>query len=136
MTEATAYIARRGAFAQAIEACEELIRDYESHKDEDGNVTGPDFNLIEIEAVKTAILRIQCIEAREPQSVGPNSSLDLDGQDFYELCQRYRFARDVIPVAPGLPNASEAFEDIKTFIRTGKLPFESYQQGDATPNEG
>ena len=62
------YIARRGAFALAIAACQELIRDYEAHKDADGNVTGPDYNSHEIEALKTAIVRIQCIEAREPQS--------------------------------------------------------------------
>lgn len=62
------YIARRGAFARAIEACQELIRDYEAHKDADGNVTGPDYNFHEIDALKTAIVRIECAEAREPQS--------------------------------------------------------------------
>lgn len=66
-TEETAdYIARRNAFAQAIEACEQLIRDYEAHKDHDGSVNGPDFNFLEIEAVKTAIVRIQCAEAALP----------------------------------------------------------------------
>jgi hypothetical protein len=56
------YTVRRQAFAEAIEACEQLIRDYEAHKNEDGMVTGPDFNLFEIEAVKCAIIRIQCAE--------------------------------------------------------------------------
>lgn len=54
------YIARRNAFAKAIEACEELIRDYETHNAPDG----PQINAQEIEAVKTAIVRIQCAEAR------------------------------------------------------------------------
>jgi hypothetical protein len=64
------YIARRQAFAQAIEACEELIRDYEAHRDPGGFVTGPDFWADEIEAVKTAILRIQCVEARHSATLG------------------------------------------------------------------
>lgn len=61
------YIARRNAFAQAIEACEQLIRDYEAHKNPQGIVTGHDYNALEIEAVKTAIVRIQSIEARAQQ---------------------------------------------------------------------
>jgi hypothetical protein len=55
------YIARRQAFAQAIEACEQLIRDYESPR------YPPIFNAQEIEAVKTAILRIQCAEVRDDE---------------------------------------------------------------------
>lgn len=54
------YISRRNGFAQAIEACEELIRDYEAHN----APHGPQINAQEIEAVKTAIVRIRCIEAR------------------------------------------------------------------------
>jgi hypothetical protein len=57
------YIASRTAFHLAVEACEQLIRDYEAHRDPGGIVTGPDFNFEEIEAVKTAIVRIQCAEA-------------------------------------------------------------------------
>ena len=48
------YIARRNAFAAAIESCEQLIRDYEKFLTGDAHV---------IEAVKTAIVRIQCAEA-------------------------------------------------------------------------
>ena len=59
----------------------------------------------------------------------PSHLQNLDGQDFYELCYRYRHATEV-PVHPGMPSVVEAFEDIKTFIRTGKLPFESYERTD------
>ena len=45
------YVVRRRAFAQAIEACEELIRDYEKR-----------FYVEAAEAVRTAIVRIQCAE--------------------------------------------------------------------------
>jgi len=40
----------------------------------------------------------------------------LDEQDFYEMCQQYRHAKDVI-APPGLPNASEAYEALKLYIR-------------------
>jgi hypothetical protein len=52
------YIARRRAFAQAIEACKQLIRDYEAGFNRLANAE-------EIEAVKTAILRIECAEAAD-----------------------------------------------------------------------
>lgn len=68
------YIARRNAFAQAIEACRELIRDYEGHKDHDGNVNGLDFNAMEIEAVLTAIVRIESIEARKSEQSATDGS--------------------------------------------------------------
>jgi hypothetical protein len=61
--DSAVYVARRGAFARAIEACEQLIRDYEAHKNQDGIESGPDFNFFEIEALKAAIVRIQCAEA-------------------------------------------------------------------------
>jgi hypothetical protein len=48
------YIARRRAFRQAIEACEDLIRDYKTFLTGDAHV---------IEGVKAAIVRIQCAEA-------------------------------------------------------------------------
>jgi hypothetical protein len=62
--DSAVYIARRGAFARAIAAVEQLIRDYEAHIGTDGvTVTGPDYNVFEIESLKTAIVRIQCAEA-------------------------------------------------------------------------
>ena len=41
----------------------------------------------------------------------------LDEQDFYEICQVYRHARDPLPIAPGFLNAAEAFEQLKQYIR-------------------
>lgn len=38
----------------------------------------------------------------------------LDQREFYELCQSYRHAQDIT----GTPNAAEAFELLKTWIRT------------------
>ncbi len=43
----------------------------------------------------------------------------LDKRDFYELCQEYRHA----PV-----DAAPQFEAIKTYIRTGALPWPSYEE--------
>jgi hypothetical protein len=37
----------------------------------------------------------------------------LDSRDFYEVCQQYRHAQDAI----GEPNAAEAFEQLKRWIR-------------------
>lgn len=41
----------------------------------------------------------------------------LDGQEFYELCQQYRWAEDGMPRHAGLPTASQSFEAIKDYIR-------------------
>ncbi len=41
----------------------------------------------------------------------------LDEQDFYEVCQTYRHAQDVLPLAPGLLTAAEAFDALKEYIR-------------------
>jgi hypothetical protein len=83
MTNSYSYIVRRGAFAQAIEACEQLIRDYEAHKGPDGVVNGLDFNMLEIEAVKTAIVRIQCAEARNaaPQDTAGQTARGSHGRE-------------------------------------------------------
>lgn len=40
----------------------------------------------------------------------------LDDQDFYEMCQQYRHARD-IAAPPGFLSAAEAFEALKEYIR-------------------
>ena len=40
----------------------------------------------------------------------------LDSKDFYELCQSYRHAGDVIPRAEGFPTACEAYEALKDEI--------------------
>ena len=40
----------------------------------------------------------------------------LRSQEFYELCQRYRHARDVVAAGSGLPTASEAFEELQREI--------------------
>ena len=46
-----------------------------------------------------------------------DSSHWLESKEFYEVCQSYRHAQDVIAAAPNLPNASEAFEALKEYIR-------------------
>jgi len=50
----------------------------------------------------------------------------LDSQDFYELCQEYRWSRRVLP-HPNMPTPSQAFERIKDYLLTGKLPWPSYE---------
>lgn len=46
----------------------------------------------------------------------------LDQRDFYELCQQYRHCQ---------PDAGPYFEAIKEYLRTGKLPWPSYEAADA-----
>ena len=46
----------------------------------------------------------------------------LDSRDFYELCQQYRWERG---------DAAPPFEAIKTFLRTGELPWPSYDTEEA-----
>ena len=41
----------------------------------------------------------------------------LESQEFYDICQQYRHARDVTP-HPGMPTASQAFKELKEWIRT------------------
>lgn len=48
----------------------------------------------------------------------------LEEQDFYEMCQVYRHSRDCVPNAPGHPTASQAFEELKDYIR------QMYQTGE------
>lgn len=52
----------------------------------------------------------------------------VDGQDFYELCQSYRHSRELMP--NGLPNTVQAFNDLRTYIKTGKLPWPSYESSE------
>jgi ABC-type phosphate transport system auxiliary subunit len=54
---------------------------------------------------------------------------DLDGRDFYELCQQYRHERHD-------PQVSIAFERLKDYIKTGRLPWPSYDLSSAAPHEG
>jgi hypothetical protein len=49
---------------------------------------------------------------------------NLNGRNFYELCQRYRHSKD----GTGMPGPAECFEDIKKYIRTGELPFPAYEE--------
>lgn len=46
-------------------------------------------------------------------------SLDdwLDSEEFYELCQQYRWAQDGVRRGPGALTAVEAFEQLKSHIR-------------------
>ncbi len=44
---------------------------------------------------------------------------NLESRDFYELCQQYR----TCPV-----DAANEFEAIKEYIRSGKLPWPSYEE--------
>lgn len=41
----------------------------------------------------------------------------LDEQEFFDICQSYRHAQDAISTFPGMPTASEAFEELKKYIR-------------------
>lgn len=56
------------------------------------------------------------------QTVAPN----VDGQNFYELCQQYRHSKEIMP-HPGLPNTVQAFDNLREYIKTGKLPWDSYE---------
>jgi hypothetical protein len=66
--------------------------------------------------------------AQRAEAVAPN----VEGRDFYELCQAYRHAPDGIPRHPSLPNAVVAFASLKEYLKTGKLPWPSYES-DAGP---
>ena len=50
----------------------------------------------------------------------------VDGQDFYELCQQYRHSREMMP--NGLFNTVQAFNNLREYIKTGKLPWPSYER--------
>ena len=52
----------------------------------------------------------------------------LRSQDFYDLCQRYRHAQDIVAAGPGLPTASEAFEEMQREILARAQPSEIEQQ--------
>ena len=62
------------------------------------------------------------------------STLNLDGQDFYELCQQYRHSNE-IPPHPSLPNVVQAFDNLREYIKTGKLPWPSYERTDEVHGE-
>lgn len=68
--------------------------------------------------------RQQQFGPEERSTVAPN----VDGQNFYELCQQYRWAKEMMP--HGLPNVVQAFDNLREYIKTGKLPWPSFE-GDA-----
>lgn len=51
---------------------------------------------------------------------------NVDGRNFYELCQQYRHAREI--ERPGRPNAVQAFNNLREYIKTGALPWEPYDE--------
>jgi hypothetical protein len=53
----------------------------------------------------------------------------VDGQDFYELCQEYRHSKELSP-RPKVPNTVQAFDNLRAYIKTGKLPWPSYEKAD------
>ena len=55
-------------------------------------------------------------------TVAPN----VDGQDFYELCQAYRHSKEIMPY--GMRNTVQAFNDLRYYIKTGALPWPSYER--------
>lgn len=77
-------------------------------------IHGPDDKAVDWDAV-LAMLN------EAPSATLPN----LDGQDFYELCQQYRHARI---------DAVDQFNAIIKYIKTGELPWPSYE--DKTPYVG
>jgi hypothetical protein len=64
--------------------------------------------------------RLPMPETQRP--VAPN----VDGQDFYELCQTYRHSKEIAP-HPSLRNTVQAFNDLREYIKTGWLPWPSYE---------
>lgn len=54
--------------------------------------------------------------------VAPN----VDGRDFYELCQQYRHSKE-IESHPSLPNTPRAFNNLREYIKAGRLPWPSYE---------
>lgn len=58
---------------------------------------------------------------QHPSARVPN----VDGQNFYELCQQYRHAQEMMP--HGSPNVVQAFDNIREYVKTGKLPWPSYE---------
>lgn len=54
---------------------------------------------------------------------------NVDGQDFYELCQQYRYSREISP-HPNTPNTVQAFNNLREYIKTGWLPWPSYERSD------
>ena len=82
---------------------------------QDTTACGPDARWFEAAQTKSAVTMT---------TSGPN----VDGQNFYELCQAYRHAVDVMPSQPGMPIAvAEAFQHIIDYIKTGKLPWPSHE---------
>lgn len=67
--------------------------------------------------------------AEERRTVAP----DVDGRDFYELCQQYRHSREIVP--HGHVNTVQAFDNLREYIKTGKLPWPSYQRDDVNNGE-
>ncbi len=63
--------------------------------------------------VSPAVLefRVQQLEAERAELASW-----LDTQDFYELCQTYRHARDGVPLAPSLLTAAEAYDALKAAL--------------------
>ena len=52
---------------------------------------------------------------------------NVDGQDFYELCQQYRHSKEIMPL-PSIPNTVQAFDNLRRYIKTGALPWASYER--------
>ena|SRR5690348_2122484 len=61
-------------------------------------------------------------QSEKRRTVAPH----VDGRDFYELCQQYRHSKEIMP-HPSLPNTVQAFNNLREYIKTGKLPWPSYE---------
>ena len=91
------------------------------------------FHLIERHAVNWADTRLMMdawLQARAPRAevVPLRVAPDVDGRDFYELCQQYRHSREMTP--HGMPDTVQAFGNLRDYIKTGRLPWPSYQSDD------
>lgn len=62
-------------------------------------------------------------EVNLPARASSEAGADLDSRNFYELCQEYRHFRG---------DAALQFEAIKKYLRTGALPWPSYDEPSAT----
>lgn len=82
-----------------------------------------------MQLIDEAASALRSSEAEQRVTVAPN----VDGQDFYELCQAYRHSKE-ISLHPSMPNTVQAFNNLREYIKAGKLPWPSYER--STDTEG
>ena len=76
--------------------------------------------------VAKAFRKREAVPSETRATVAPN----VDGQNFYELCQQYRHSKELMS-HPSLPNTVQTFNNLREYIKTGKLPWPSYEADEA-----